>query len=300
VRVCPLRDSWRNRGTRIFFIRQAYLNLSFQSLTTTKTKTQFLNPANLLILTVTLPEKRLNTRKPNTHFFLYQPFQWRGWENHPFTAVVTGPQTLTFYIRPYGKFTGRLMKSQNPRLIVEGPYSDSGVDLKQFDNVLLIAGGSGISATLSYLRSFIPSVEIQPGKKMKFMWAAREETMVREIVKRELSSLSSHAKVEIEIFITSPESQVWAQLDEKVLEGAENGAGGMQESTKELGVSRIKYHYGQRPDLCQAIDEVSEEGQQAAVVVCGPPGMADEGRAAVRQSLKKAGRIEFVDIGFAW
>jgi NAD(P)H-flavin reductase len=191
------------------------------------------------------------------------------------------------------------MKSPNPRLIVEGPYSDSGVNLKHFDSVMLIAGGSRVSATLSYLHSLIASDEMKQGKKVKFVWAAREEAMVREIVRRELSSISSHVNVEIDIFITSPESRVWGQLDEKVLEGAENGAEGMQESTKELKVSRIKYHYGQRPDLSQAIDEVSEEGQQSAVIVCGPPGMSDEGRAAVRHSLEKGGRVEFVDIGFA-
>jgi hypothetical protein len=56
-------------------IRQAYLNLSLVSFTTTQTKSEFLESANLLILTVTLPAKRLNIKKPNTHFFLYQPFQ---------------------------------------------------------------------------------------------------------------------------------------------------------------------------------------------------------------------------------
>ncbi|TVY91322.1 putative ferric reductase transmembrane component [Lachnellula willkommii] len=202
-------------------LRQLHLNIrispALPTPTTTHSTTEYRPAANLLILTITLPAKRLSKTHPNSHFFLYQPFQLRGWENHPFTAVVQDEQTMCFYIRPQGKFTARLMRKRYPRLIVEGPYGGKGVRLQDYDTVLLVAGGSGVSATISYLKSFLFVAEnesanagVGVGKKIRFLWAAKEEALVREIVARELAAVADATGVEIEIFVTGAKAQVGA------------------------------------------------------------------------------------------
>jgi hypothetical protein len=51
------------------------------------------------------------------------------------------------------------------------------------DAVMLVAGGSGVSAMLSYLKSLLlESDENTQGKRIKFIWAARKEGLVREVV----------------------------------------------------------------------------------------------------------------------
>lgn len=225
---------------------------------------------------------------------------------------------MCFYIRPQGKFTARLMQKSHPRLIVEGPYEGKSVKLQNYDTILLVAGGSGVSVTISYLKSFLflaenesvkenPGVGVGVGKKIRFLWAARQEALVREIVARELAAVADATGVEIEIdiFVTSAEAQVWGQLDEKVLERAahkevENGSGSGSDNETEPRSQSIKYHYGQRPNLEQVVGEVIEEGARTAVVVCGPPEMADEGRRVVHGAVGRGASVEFLDVGFAW
>ena len=69
-------------------VRQVYCNLHVKSgkLSTTTSTVEYIEEANLLILSVTLGSSSLKP-KPNQHYFLYQPFKWRGWGNHPFTAA---------------------------------------------------------------------------------------------------------------------------------------------------------------------------------------------------------------------
>ena len=78
-------------------VRQVYCNLHVKSgkLSTTTSTVEYIEEANLLILSVTLGSSSLKPR-PNQHYFLYQPFKWRGWEKPPFTAaswthVLEGP-----------------------------------------------------------------------------------------------------------------------------------------------------------------------------------------------------------------
>ncbi|OJJ95982.1 hypothetical protein ASPACDRAFT_126255 [Aspergillus aculeatus ATCC 16872] len=89
---------------------------------------------------------------------------------HPFTicslpAEKPGDEShLVFYIRHQGGFTARLYEYAVARLeafvpvLVDGPYG--GINLQSYvcsDNLLLIAGGSGIGWTLPFIQQFLAS-----------------------------------------------------------------------------------------------------------------------------------------------
>lgn len=77
---------------------------------------------------------------PGQHYFLYQPFRLKGWENHPFTLVSydassqapTGAEhlSLSFWARPQNGWTSNLRQqcikatdaTIQTTLLIEGPY----------------------------------------------------------------------------------------------------------------------------------------------------------------------------------
>ncbi|RMD44450.1 hypothetical protein DV735_g745, partial [Chaetothyriales sp. CBS 134920] len=102
---------------------------------------------------------------PGQHIFVRIP-QLNFFDNHPFTianAAKLGSsdndqQTLSLYIRSYGGFTRRLRHYllSNPDAHLEawldGPYGGHHRDLSvDFDEIVLVAGGGGISAVLPWL-----------------------------------------------------------------------------------------------------------------------------------------------------
>lgn len=74
-----------DRGARV--VRWGYCNLHISlghSLIATRTTATYDKEANVIRLDI-VPGSRLLKPGPGQHYFLYQPFKLRGWENHPFT-----------------------------------------------------------------------------------------------------------------------------------------------------------------------------------------------------------------------
>ncbi|KAK0122372.1 hypothetical protein ONS95_010613 [Cadophora gregata] len=292
--------------------------------------------------------------KPNQHYFLYQPFKWRGWENHPFTAPnwshvsdessasdssqlssppgtlpsakenngiaiapVSSPSQapssdssqaqgrvkLTFYVRrstpSSGSFTNQIPRlcltngSSQPvstRLLLEGPYG-SHESLSHFDNVLLITGGTGISAALPYLKFFLQLNANQRPTNVQFIWTTKQARMVHEIFNRELSSLPTSPNVQVKTFITG----------DKTIDPTEKSS---DDDKKPFiaGALSLGVTYG-RPDLKSLVENMAEEKGKGsmAVFVCGPAGMADQVRAVVKGCLDRGvRRIELIEEVFGW
>lgn len=293
-------------------VRQVYCNIHvrFGGLSTTKSTVEYIAAANLIVVNVTLGSS-LNP-KANEHYYLYQPFRWRGWESHPFTvasftsghsavdSIPTSPTTekegrvavvqktvgptLTFYIRPSSpgssSFTSTLQKLCSGKhepvplsLLLEGPYGNH-APLNGYDSILFITGGTGIAAALPYLKDFLSNPR---HPRIKFVWATRQMEMVREIYRRELSSLLASSNIDINTFVTVDSSE----LD------------------KDVGLS-VKYG---RPDVRSIVQSMAEEKGKGsmAVFVCGPAGMADEARDGVGKSLNDGvRRIELFEEVFGW
>jgi len=146
-------------------------------------------------------------------------------ENHPFTIASLcsddfpseygqGYRDMVLVFRPFGGFTQKVLRSalehgpwHTYRAFVDGPYGGMQRRLEAFDDVVLVAGGSGITAIVSQLLSLIK--KMRDGKavtrKVHVIWALkRPETM--EWFKEELRICREFAppeSVECQFYITT-------------------------------------------------------------------------------------------------
>ena len=140
-------------------------------------------------------------------------FHWKPWQHvylrvptvglfdkHPFTIAASDrlsepddkedveSRVLPLYVRSYAGFTRRLRKhiKANPdaqlEAWLEGPYGGHHWDLSvDFDNIILVAGGGGISAVLPWLEDF--ALKVRAGERVqassiKLYWSVREWSAV--------------------------------------------------------------------------------------------------------------------------
>ena len=146
-------------------------------------------------------------------------------ENHPFTIASLcsedfpseygeGYRDMVLVFRPFGGFTKKVLQNaldhgpwHTYRAFVDGPYGGMQRRIEAFDDVVLIAGGSGITAIVSQLLSLIK--KMRDGKavtrKIHVIWALkRPETM--EWFKEELRICREYAPpetVQCQFYITA-------------------------------------------------------------------------------------------------
>jgi len=268
-------------------------------------------------------------------YYLYQPSAWQGYENHPFTLGAwslessasdeagsslmqhtdaphefdqsesdlrhsCGTQTLTFWIRPYDGWTKRLRdeclksstRSSAPTILLEGPYGHH-CPTSSFDSVLLIAGGTGIASAVPYILEHMPLSKAGRTNTthIHLLWTARQASFIQEVFAHELRTTAQRDDFSADLFFTrqseSPKDteEDFQTQDDEVLEMPE-------------------LQYG-RPDMAAAIAKAATRaemtGTKVAVLVCGPPAMADEARLAVHRSLKRGCHsVEYFEESFGW
>jgi len=175
--------------------------------------------------------------RPGQHVYLRIP-QVAILDNHPFTiasaeAPVPAPREakrngeerhlpmLSLYVRSHAGFTRRLRQHLESRpqtqleAWLDGPYGGHSQDLGvHFDEVLLVAGGSGISACLPYLEHFAWRMRTgQPRlrtRHVRLVWSIRDSsalTWVADALK-DLDLPSLTGKVDVLIHITDRDGLV--------------------------------------------------------------------------------------------
>jgi NAD(P)H-flavin reductase len=170
--------------------------------------------------------------KPGQYVYLRMP-GIAATESHPFTVSSLcsddlpseygeGFRDMILVLRPFAGFTRRLAESaaaKGPyhvyRAFVDGPYGGTKRRLESFDSVVLIAGGSGITALVSQLLDLIK--RMRDGKaitrSVRVVWALRRpETL--EWFKEELRICRECAPpeaVRCQFFITA--AKRWAPRD---------------------------------------------------------------------------------------
>lgn len=117
---------------------------------------------------------------PGSHAFLWIP-AIRPTETHPFTIVSTNP--LEMVVKGHDGFTRDLLKhaQKNPgallRASMEGPYGTLPLFAK-YDQVILIAGGSGASFTIGVALGLVRKMaEGVSGPVVNFVWVVRDQGM---------------------------------------------------------------------------------------------------------------------------
>ena len=105
------------------------------------------------------------------------PVHW--FSSHPFT-VVSLPRDgkVELVLKVHGGITAALAKKVSKgkidaktRVFVDGPYGGIPVDLKGYDRVMLLAGGSGSTTIIPVLNDLVAE---SSGKKIDFVVAVRE------------------------------------------------------------------------------------------------------------------------------
>ncbi|GLA65106.1 hypothetical protein AtubIFM56815_002917 [Aspergillus tubingensis] len=251
------------------------------------------------------------TPKPGQHYFLSQPVSVHCLENHPFALGAYAQAScrlpkekgkLAFYVRPYNGWTkllrDRCIKADDtihPLLFLEGPYGHT-APLHTFDTVLLIAGGTGIAATLPYILDYAAQLKRQTTKttRVHLIWTARPKSMFSIVFTEELSHVLECEGVKVSFFCTgsAPVSPIVSAKEVDV--GSE---------TKSPGAD-IHFYDG-RPDIRGAVETeagMAHDCSTRLAVVCSGPGMmADECRLAVYEAMKRGCReLRYFEEAFTW
>ncbi|KAI4854265.1 putative FRE family ferric-chelate reductase [Aureobasidium sp. EXF-8845] len=268
-------------------------------------------------------------------YYLYQPTTWQGYENHPFTLGTwslghstsdeagssllqqigtqhdldqiesssrhtMGLQTLTFWIRPYDGWTKRLRdeclrsptQTTTPTILLEGPYGHHR-STSSFDSMLLIAGGTGVASAVPYILEHMALSEA--GKTdtthVHLLWTVRQASFIQEVFTRELRTALQRDDFSADLFFT------------RQSEGPKHAEEAFEREDDE-SFEMPELQYG-RPDIAAAISKAATRaemtGTKVAVLVCGPPAMADEARSAVHRALKRGCHsVEYFEESFGW
>ena len=150
-------------------------------------------------------------------------------ENHPFTiaslcsndfpsAYGEEYRDMVLVFRPFGGFTKKVLESalehgpwHTYRAFLDGPYGGMRRSMESFDHVVMIAGGSGITAIVSQLLDLIKRMRDGKAvtKSVQLVWALkRPETM--EWFKEELRICREFAPpdaVQCQFYITAAKRQ---------------------------------------------------------------------------------------------
>ena len=181
-------------------------------------------PENAIKITIPTQTKW----RPGQYVYLRMPGV-SVFENHPFTIASLcsedfqsqygeGYRDMVIVFRPFGGFTRRVLKAgvengpwHTYRAFIDGPYGGMRRRMEAFDTVVLIAGGSGITALVSQLLDLIKRMRDGKAvtKNVEVIWALkRPETM--EWFKEELRICREYAPpdaVRCQFFITAAKRQ---------------------------------------------------------------------------------------------
>lgn len=166
--------------------------------------------------------------KPGQYVYLRMP-GISIFENHPFTvaslcsddfpsAYGDEYRDMVLVFRPFGGFTNKVLKNaldhgpwHTYRTFIDGPYGGMSRSLDSFDHVVLLAGGSGVTAVISHLLDLIKRMRDGKAvtKTVQVIWALkRPETM--EWFKEELRICREFAPpdtVTCQFYITAAKRQ---------------------------------------------------------------------------------------------
>ncbi|OAR02042.1 hypothetical protein LLEC1_06126 [Akanthomyces lecanii] len=223
--------------------------------------------------------------------------------SQPASQELLGGQSYkTFMIRPRDGVTRRLRDSivkqdtegiLRLRVVLEGPYG-IGASIAGSNEILFIAGGSGITAILPYLRRIFEDADQDaPCPRVRLVWVVRQAGFARDVLANDLrlveASQNAAAKLQIDIRVTSRSGQ--DSSSEK--SDSENTSASMGDS---------RFTYG-KPAVGDIVREyvAAMETNRAAVFVCGAARMADETRAAVRKEARSSVKdIEIFEEMYGW
>lgn len=262
---------------------------------------------------------------PGTHVFLWLP-RIRAIETHPFTVVSTKP--LEVVVSSQDGFTGDLYRLalKRPGLVLsascDGPYGTL-PNFANFDHVILVAGGSGATFTISVALNLIHKMPSDKAKPVvHFIWVIRHhgkscnlsfEPIPTHILdmknwfEKELAELSISPLVKLTIYVTrtlnatnltnekqasnEPITQVpsFGKSDADIAdpEKLTSTSGSTSPQTLSLPVMLG------RPDISATIRDIvgaTDDHERTIVAACGPESLMREAKGVVGALVGSSGR----------
>ncbi|KAI1734937.1 ferric reductase transmembrane component 5 [Xylaria scruposa] len=167
-----------------------------------------------------LLKKPLAYATPGSHCFLWVP-KIRTFETHPFTIVSNGPSGLELVAWAEDGFTKSLHQMAQAGAsgiwaAAEGPYG-SFPDIANYDKVVLIAGGSGVTfafgMALNALERRIADASAAEQQNINLIWATRRIEDTKWFADHANTLASSHnPRVSLTYYITTA-SAVYSESD---------------------------------------------------------------------------------------
>jgi len=266
-------------------------------------------PGEATRVTIHLP-KHMDV-KPGTHAYL-RFGSINCWESHPFSIAWVdhklkdgvlpisekGQERLrreemrtdvSFVIQAQTGLTRRLFnkaKSCSPRIwsvraAFEGPYAGHH-SLDSYGHVVLFAGASGITHQIAFVRQLINGYSDQTiaTRKVSLVWIVRDAEhleWVRPWMDTILRMPGRREVLTIKLFVTRPKNP-----------------------REIVSPSNTVQMFPGRPNVKLLLEnEVREQAGAMCVTVCGPGGLADNVREAVR-NVQEDGVVDFIEESFTW
>ena len=220
---------------------------------------------------------------------------------------------FTFYIRPLSGWTSRLktqcLESNSPSpidltLLVEGPYGGPS-PLHRFEHVVIIAGGTGITAAMPYIRDHFARASAGDKalrtRSIHLIWTAKEEAFINRMFSSELSGLvQGSASLTAECFATAGLAQNEQERSSSNSSSSTNAENGNENKQTRINTGR--------PDIpalirlkIEDIAAADPRPGRTAVFVSGPVALADSTRATVLRVLKDTSyEVEYFEEVFGW
>ncbi|KAJ8472912.1 hypothetical protein ONZ51_g8200 [Trametes cubensis] len=213
---------------------------------------------------------------PGQHFFVrFLDLGIHAATSHPFTvatlpgesAAKDGVSAMELYVKVHGGITKRLAALcqdgglRSSRVLLDGPYGGVEGNLKVYDRVLLLAGGSGITFVVPLLLDIVRnSVKdtTQVCHKVHLVWAVRTPgalTWFEDVLSTAAKQSSGNLSVNISYHITGTSATI---TDEASSMSEKSGL--EQAVTKEYG----------RPVLRDIVREFCAEAGSVGLAACGP------------------------------
>ncbi|EED82571.1 hypothetical iron reductase [Postia placenta Mad-698-R] len=202
---------------------------------------------------------------------------------------------LVFLVNVRGGFTKRLaeraQKGEKVKVLVDGPYGLT-PNLKDDDEVVLVAGGSGVTYTLSTFLGVVNDVRAGKSacRKLVWIWAIRDSShidWVSKALQQALELAPPFLDISVRIYVTSgeplPVTNQRAFDDDSIHEGGSDAHSGEKSSAviSLLDFSAVQVSSG-RPDLHALLrDEVAAVSGRLSVSVCGSQAISRACRSAL-------------------
>ncbi|KAL5087348.1 hypothetical protein Trisim1_007913 [Trichoderma cf. simile WF8] len=296
-------------GQLVRFVRMIVVNIRPSRAT--------LTPLEGSATKVRLSNPGIKSWQPGSYVRLFIP-RFNIVQGHPATILSTPSShggDMVFILRSCGSFTKRLLKAaqteghQSMHLtLIDGPYPSPHADFACFDTLVLIAGSTGVTFTLSVLQDIAQRAKthkILPLRILHFTWVIKHQSWISWVSEELRTAFSMLQEAGIEtlcnIHITGEEGIAGDEESagrgqprerEKDHGGLADGLPILDDEKVEISESRncrasdadisfAELHVG-RPTFRTMLERRVNQAQgETAVAVCGPLGLSVAVRSAV-------------------